>query len=61
MILFSPQVLLHMGLGVGGGVAFKCAMGFCQHPEHQWRRYLSYPLCVLFLYLEAVTTVSLVG
>lgn len=61
MTFFSANVLLHMGLGAGGGVALKCALGFCQHPEHAWRRVLAPVLFALFLYLEAVTTVSLLG
>jgi hypothetical protein len=61
MNLLSTGVLLHIGLGAGGGVALKCAMGFCQHPEHAWRRHMTAPLFALFLYLEAVVTVNLVG
>jgi hypothetical protein len=61
MELFNAGVLLHIGLGAGGGVALKCALGFCQHPEHAWRRYMSAPLFALFLYLEAVLTVNIVG
>jgi hypothetical protein len=61
MIFFSTDVLLHLGLGAGGGLALKCAMGFCAHPQHAWRRCLAPVLFALFLYLEAVVTVSLIG
>lgn len=61
MNLLNTSVLLHIGLGAGGGVALKCALGFCQHPEHHWRRYMTAPLFALFLYLEAVVTVNIIG
>lgn len=59
--LFNPDVLLHLGLEASGGVALKCALGFCSHPEHAWRRKLTYPVYALFLYFSAILTVSLVG
>lgn len=61
MSLLSPDILMHLGLAAGGGLALQCAVGFCKHPEHAWRKYLSGPLFLLFLYLEAVVTVNLLG